>query len=80
MILDEVITDLPTLLRAWEDRAMEGFNLKINRVGGLTQARLMRDVGERLGMTVNVEDAWGGDLTTAAVSHLAASTRTRDAW
>jgi L-alanine-DL-glutamate epimerase-like enolase superfamily enzyme len=74
MILDEVITDLPSLLRAWEDRAMEGFNLKINRVGGLTQARLMRDVGERLGMTVNVEDAWGGDLTTAAVSHLAAST------
>ena len=75
MILDEVITDLATLLRAWEDKAMEGFNLKINRVGGLTQARLMRDVGERLGLTVNVEDAWGGDLTTAAVSHLAASTR-----
>ena len=75
MILDEVITDLATLLRAWEDKAMEGFNLKINRVGGLTQARVMRDVGERLGLTVNVEDAWGGDLTTAAVSHLAASTR-----
>jgi L-alanine-DL-glutamate epimerase-like enolase superfamily enzyme len=74
MILDEVITDLPTLLRAWADQAMEGFNLKINRVGGLTQARLMRDVGQQLGMTVNVEDAWGGDLTTAAVSHLAAST------
>jgi cis-L-3-hydroxyproline dehydratase len=74
MILDEVITDLSALLRAWEDRAMEGFNLKINRVGGLTQARLMRDVGEQLGMIVNVEDSWGGDLTTAAVSHLAAST------
>lgn len=74
MILDEVITDLSTLLRAWEDKAMEGFNLKINRVGGLSHARVMRDVGERLGMTVNVEDAWGGDLTTAAVSHLAAST------
>jgi len=74
MILDEVITDLPTLLRAWEDKAMEGLNLKINRVGGLTQARLMRDVAQQLGMTVNVEDAWGGDLTTAAVSHLAAST------
>jgi cis-L-3-hydroxyproline dehydratase len=74
MILDEVITDLSTLLRAWEDKAMEGFNLKINRVGGLSHARVMRDVGERLGLTVNVEDAWGGDLTTAAVSHLAAST------
>lgn len=74
MILDEVITDLPMLLRAWECKALEGFNLKISRVGGLTNARLMRDVGERLGLTVNVEDAWGGDLTTAAVSHLAAST------
>jgi L-alanine-DL-glutamate epimerase-like enolase superfamily enzyme len=75
MILDEVIPDLATLLRAWEDKAMEGFNLKISRVGGLTQARVMRDVGEQLGITVNVEDAWGGDLTTAAVSHLAASTQ-----
>src|SRR5262249_15396847 len=70
MILDEVITDLQMLVRAWEDKAMEGFNLKIGRVGGLTNARLIRDVGERLGMTVNVEDSWGGDLTTAAVSHL----------
>lgn len=74
MILDEVITDLSTLLRAWEDRAMEGFNLKISRVGGLTKARMVRDVGAALGMTVNIEDTWGGDLTTAAVSHLAAST------
>ena len=24
---------------------------------------------------VNIEDSWGGDLTTAAVSHLAAATR-----
>jgi len=77
MILDEVITDLQMLVRAWEDKAMEGFNLKISRVGGLTNARLMRDVGERLGLTVNVEDSWGGDLTTAAVSHLAASTGPR---
>jgi L-alanine-DL-glutamate epimerase-like enolase superfamily enzyme len=74
MILDEVITDLQMLVRAWEAKAMEGFNLKIGCVGGLTNARLIRDVGERLGLTVNVEDAWGGDLTTAAVSHLAAST------
>jgi L-alanine-DL-glutamate epimerase-like enolase superfamily enzyme len=75
MILDEIITDLQDLLRAWEARALEGFNLKINRVGGLTNARLLRDVGQQLGLIVNVEDSWGGDLTTAAVSHLAASTR-----
>lgn len=74
MILDEVITDLQALLRAWRADAMEGFNLKINRVGGLTKAKLMRDVGQELGLSVSVEDSWGGDLTTAAVSHLAAST------
>ncbi len=74
MILDEVVTDLQSLLRAWEAQALDGFNLKIGRVGGLTPARLLRDVGQQLGLIVNVEDAWGGDLTTAAVSHLAAST------
>lgn len=74
MILDEIILDLQSLLRAWEARALEGFNLKISRVGGLTPARVMRDVAESLGLIVNVEDPWGGDLTTAATSHLAAST------
>jgi cis-L-3-hydroxyproline dehydratase len=74
MILDESITDLQTLLRAWTAQAIEGFNLKINRVGGLTRAKLLRDAGQELGLRVNVEDSWGGDLTTAAVSHLAAST------
>jgi L-alanine-DL-glutamate epimerase-like enolase superfamily enzyme len=73
MILDEVITDVASLLRAWESQALEGFNLKISRVGGLSSARLLRDIGERLGLIVNIEDSWGGDLTTAAVSHLAAS-------
>lgn len=80
MILDEVIVDLPSLLRAWEARCLEGFNLKINRVGGLTTARLLRDVGQALGLIVNIEDSWGGDVTTAAVSHLAASSPAETAW
>jgi L-alanine-DL-glutamate epimerase-like enolase superfamily enzyme len=75
LILDEVITDLQSLLRAWEAGALAGINLKLSRVGGLTPARLIRDAGQELGLTVNIEDSWGGDLVTAAVSHLAASTR-----
>jgi L-alanine-DL-glutamate epimerase-like enolase superfamily enzyme len=77
MILDEIIVDVPSLLRAWEAHALEGFNLKLSRVGGLTPGRVMRDLAESLGLIVNIEDAWGGDLTTAAVSHLAASTDRR---
>jgi len=79
LILDEVIVDVPSLLRAWEARALEGFNLKVARAGGLTKARLLRDVGAALGLTVNVEDTWGGDLATAALAHLAASTDARTA-
>jgi len=74
MVLDEVITDLPTLLRAVEADAMDHINLKIGRVGGLTRARLMRDAAVELGLRLTIEDTWGGDLVTAAVSHLAAAT------
>src|SRR4051794_9725385 len=71
MVLDEVITDLATLIRAVAVDAMDHVNLKIGRVGGLTKARLMRDAAVALGLTLTIEDSWGGDLVTAAVAHLA---------
>ena len=71
-VLDEVITDLPTLVRAAAADAMDHVNLKVGRVGGLTKARLMRDAAVDLGLTLTIEDSWGGDLVTAAVAHLAA--------
>ena len=74
MVLDEVITDVPILIRAVQADAMDHINLKIGRVGGLTRARQMRDVAVRLGLRLTIEDAWGGDLVTAAVAHLAAGT------
>jgi len=74
MVLDEVITDLPTLVRAVAADAMDHINLKIGRVGGLTKARLMRDAAVELSLMLTIEDSWGGDLVTAAVSHLAAAT------
>ena len=77
IVLDEVITDLVSLLRAFEAKALEAFNLKISKVGGLMKARLLRDVAHELGIRVTIEDTWGGDLTTAAVAHLAASTAPR---
>jgi cis-L-3-hydroxyproline dehydratase len=72
MVLDEVITDAQALIRAYG--AMEAVNLKIGRVGGLTPAKLIRDLGVQLGLRFTIEDSWGGDLTTAAVAALAAST------
>jgi L-alanine-DL-glutamate epimerase-like enolase superfamily enzyme len=74
IVLDEVITDVGSLLRAHGEGAMEAVNIKLNRVGGLGPARLLREICEHLGLGVTVEDSWGGDLATAAVSHLASTT------
>jgi L-alanine-DL-glutamate epimerase-like enolase superfamily enzyme len=75
MILDEVITDVQSFLRAVDAGGMEAINLKIGRVGGLAKARLIRDLAETVGVRLTIEDMWGGDIVTAAISHLAGSTR-----
>ena len=73
-ILDENIDGLPILLRAISDGAMDAINLKISKVGGLTKARLIRDVAVEAGLAMIIEDTWGGDIVTAAIAHLAQST------
>jgi L-alanine-DL-glutamate epimerase-like enolase superfamily enzyme len=75
MICDEIVSDVPSLLAAVQQAGAGGINLKISRVGGLSGARIIRDVCEALGTSLTIEDTWGGDLTTAAVSHLAATVR-----
>jgi L-alanine-DL-glutamate epimerase-like enolase superfamily enzyme len=74
MIYDEIVTDIPSLLAVVQEGGASGINLKVSRVGGLSRARQIRDVAEALGISLTIEDMWGGDVTTAAVSHLAAST------
>ena len=75
MVLDESIYDVHSLLRAYEAKAMEAINLKISKVGGLTAARAIRELAGTLGLRLTIEDTWGGDVVTAAVAHLAASTQ-----
>ncbi|MBD86834.1 MAG: hypothetical protein CMM34_01075 [Rhodospirillaceae bacterium] len=73
-VLDECIDSLPALLRASHDNAMDLINLKISRMGGLTRARQIRDLCISLGLPMNIEDSWGGEIATAAIAHLAIST------
>ncbi len=74
MVLDEVITDVSTMLRAHEADGMEAINIKLSKFAGLSGSKLVRDLADRLGLRATIEDTWGGDLVTAAVSHLVAST------
>ena len=53
---------------------MDLINLKINRFGGLTRSRLVRDLCVQLGIAMTIEDSWGGEIATAAIAHLAQST------
>jgi len=73
-ILDEVMDSLAMLVKGFNDQAMDVINLKISKVGGLTKARQIRDLCVSLGIALTIEDTWGGDITTAAIVHLAHST------
>lgn len=73
-VLDEVVNDIDMLLRGHADRAMDVVNIKISKFGGLTKARLARDLCVSMGVAMTIEDSWGGDITTAAIAHLAHST------
>jgi len=64
------------LLRAHADRAMDVVNLKIAKLGGLTRTAQARDLCVTMGIGMTLEDSWGGDVTTAAIAHLAHSTPT----
>jgi len=76
-ILDECIDGIGSLLRAHHDGAMDVVNIKISKFGGLTKAKQARDLCVSLGLAMTIEDTWGGDITTAAIAHLAHSTPAR---
>ena len=73
-VLDESVDGLDMLLRARADLAMDVVNLKISKLGGLTKTRQARDLCVSMGIAMTLEDSWGGDITTAAIAHLAHST------
>lgn len=73
-VLDENIDSLDMLLRGKADLAMDVVNLKISKLGGLTKTQQARDLCVSMGIAMTLEDSWGGDITTAAIAHLAHST------
>jgi L-alanine-DL-glutamate epimerase-like enolase superfamily enzyme len=73
-VLDETIDGIDVLLRARADLAMDVVNIKIGKLGGLTKTRQVRDLCVSMAIAMTLEDSWGGDITTAAIAHLAHST------
>ena len=73
-VLDENVDRHGMLLRAKADLAMDVVNLKVSKLGGLTSTKQVGDLCVAMGIAMTLEDSWGGDITTAAIAHLAHST------
>ena len=77
MVMDENIVSLAALLEAHRLGVADGITIKLTRVGGITPAKLIRDVAVELGVGVTVEDPSGCDLADTTFAHMNASTPAR---
>ncbi len=74
MKLDECVTGLKAAQRIVAEGAAEICCLKISNLGGLSKARRVRDYLVDNRIPVVSEDTWGGEIATATLAQLAAST------
>ncbi len=74
IMLDECLQSVQDHLAAWKLGSCEGVKVKPNRVGGLTRARQIRDLGVSVGWQMHIEDVGGSALADTAAIHLASST------
>jgi L-alanine-DL-glutamate epimerase-like enolase superfamily enzyme len=77
-ILDESMDSMAAIRRACADGGMDVVNIKLSKFGGFGKSRLARDFLCSQGIALTIEDTWGGDITTAAIAHLAHSTPQRN--
>jgi len=70
--LDEGATDLATVMRA-ANGVVDGFGMKITRIGGLMPMATFRDLCEARHLPHTVDDAWGGDIIAAACVQMGAT-------
>lgn len=74
IMLDELVQTDADAAFAIQQNACDGLNLKLGKQGGLTRCRAQRDMARTAGLTVSIQDTWGGEISLAAILHLAQST------
>ncbi len=72
-VMDENVDSIEALMRVCREGAADVVNVKISKFGGLSKAKLAVDVCKEFGLAMTIEDTWGGDISTAAILHLASS-------
>lgn len=77
LYLDENGEDLATVVRVAGLGLVDGFGMKVTRIGGLQQMAAFRDICEARSMPHTCDDAWGGDIIHAACTHIGATVSPR---
>lgn len=75
--MDENGEDLATVVRAVGQGLVDGFGMKVTRIGGLQQMAAFRDICEARSLPHTCDDAWGGDIIAAACTHIGATVSPR---
>lgn len=75
--MDESSTDLNVVTRAVGTGKIDGFGMKVTRIGGLGPMRTFRDICEVHNLPHTCDDSWGGDIIAAACTHIGASVNPR---
>lgn len=73
--MDENSVDLPTVINAAGTGLVDGFGMKVTRIGGLHHMRTFRDIAESKRLPHTCDDSWGGDIIAAACTHIGATVK-----
>ena len=71
--MDESSLDLGLISKAAASGVVDGFGLKVSRLGGLQTMAGARDICKAANLPHTCDDSWGGDIVAAACTHIAAT-------
>jgi len=75
--MDENSIDLNTVITAAGTGLVDGFGMKVTRIGGLQPMTAFRDICEARSLPHTCDDSWGGDIIAAACTHIGATVNPR---
>lgn len=75
IFMDENSTSLNTVISVVGRGIVDGFGMKITRIGGLQPMKTFRDICEAANLPHTCDDSWGGDIIAAACTQVAATVK-----
>ena len=73
--MDESGVDLNVVIRAATEGLVDGFGMKVTRLGGLMNMVTFRETCNALSLPHTCDDSWGGDIIAAACAHMGSTVK-----